>query len=100
MWIRIVFTLLLLVFTTHGNAASMRCGNKVVKSNDSRKTVQDRCGMPDRQAKGYKMIKLNGLVTRQRVEQWTYYQGHGKYTKVILFHQDRLVDVILGKKRQ
>lgn len=99
MWMRVVLALLILLFTAHGNAASMRCGNKVVKTNDSRKTVQDRCGTPDRQAKGYIMIRINGLVSKQRVEQWTYYQGHGKHTKVIVFHQDRLVDVILVKKR-
>ncbi len=100
MWIRIVLVLLLPGYFSQGYAASMRCGNKVVKTNDSQKTVQKRCGKPDVQANGYEMIRINGLLSKQRVEQWTYYQGRGKHTRVILFHKDRLVAVILGKKRR
>jgi len=98
MWIRTVLAVLMLVYITPGGAASMRCGNKVVKDNDSRKTVQSRCGKPDKRASGYKMIRLNGLRSKQRVEQWTYYHGRGKHTKVVLFYKDRLVDVMLGER--
>ena len=100
MCIRIILSVLLLAYSQQVFAASMRCGNKVVKTNDSREAVQKRCGKPDSQKSGYSTIKLNGLKSKQRVEQWTYYQGRGKHSKIVLFHKDRLVDVILGKKRK
>ena len=98
MWIRTIFAILLLGYIAPGGAASMRCGNKVVKTSDSQKAVQNRCGEPDKRASGHKMIRLNGLLSRQRVDQWTYYQGRGKHMKIILFYKGRLVDVTLGER--
>ena len=98
MWTRIVLALLLIGNMSQGNAASMRCGNKVIKSSDSQKTVEKRCGKPDRQSHGFKMIKVNGVASKQRVEQWTYFQGRGKHTKILLFHENRLVDVLLEQR--
>ncbi len=98
MLFRAVFTLLLLAYCIHADAASMRCGNSVVKDNDSPAAVRKRCGKPDRQAAGTKTIYINGVREKQRVVEWVYYQGRGKHSKVILFHEGKLVEVILGEK--
>ena len=96
--IRFLLTCLLLVHCTHGHAASMRCGNSVVKDDDSPAAVRKRCGKPDRQTGGTRSIYINGMRAKHRVEQWTYYQGRGQHSKVIVFHEGKLVEVILGEK--
>jgi hypothetical protein len=73
--IRAAALFLLLIHCNHANAASMRCGNSVVKNNDSPSAVRKRCGKPDRQASATKVIYVDGVRAKQRVELWTYYQG-------------------------
>lgn len=96
--INALMIILLLVYCCPSHAASMRCGNSVVKDNDSHDAVRKRCGKPDRQASGTMTLYLNGVRSKQRVEQWTYYQGRGQHAKVVMFYEGKLVEVVLGEK--
>ena len=104
--------LLIVIFPT--SADSMRCGNKLIVSGDTKAEVLIRCGEPmlkevlrsestGRQFRSGSDIQTGQSTDRsefrrytettEMVEQWTYNQGWGKFLRLVIFRGGR-VDTI------
>ena len=106
-------------------ADSMRCGNKLVSTGDKKAEILIKCGEPLFQetdaieekteyaelALKHPLLYKHGLLknnkgvtigrdttTTQRIDQWTYHMGTGKFLQILYFEGGELVKIVDGDR--
>lgn len=93
--IKLHLLILLLICSTPVLADSFRCHNKVVLVGYSTFEVKDKCGIPSEEEEiGYVKVKNEYL----NVKRYVYNLGKGKFLKILVFHNGKLVEIIDGPR--
>jgi len=75
-------------------ANTMRCGNLLIETGDSKVKVLTRCGEP--------LLKeiISGSVgsSSPKIEEWTYDMGPGQFLRILTFKGSTLIKIELGDK--
>ncbi|MCF6257570.1 MAG: DUF2845 domain-containing protein [Gammaproteobacteria bacterium] len=97
----VVLLILAVLYSTSSVADSMRCGNRLVTTNDSKAEVLIRCGTPDwRDQWSEKFIEDFAGLHERRIsmerEQWIYNFGPQKFLRFLVFENGRLKTISTG----
>lgn len=91
--------LLVALFYLPVYADSIRCGQKVVCTGDSKFDVIKTCGEPIlREHVGIKTLKQGASWITINIEKWTYDMGPCQFPKVLIFYGSTLGAIEHGKK--
>lgn len=93
---KVVLLGLLIALIPNISTAGMRCGNKLTKTGETKAVITRKCGQPHK-TEYQGLIKAGGQYVH--VDQWTYNQGRGKFSKILTFHGGILRSVSNGSRQ-